>query len=364
MATMFLENLKASFSDFLRPNYYGVTFSGNLFGEQAFGFLTSAATFPFQTYNTASVFYNNLPRHFVNSIDYDPITFTFLVDDGLKILRFFDSWRKLIMNDGTRTYNYKEEYSGNIEVELLNRKQFWRARIKILDAYPVNVENIALGADTNDQLMTLNVSFRYDDVQYEFDDGFSIAGVRDAVFDLAQGTIGRGIDFLKEGVEGLANKIPASTVSNMFGGVGQGGGKFPASEEGLAKKSKEIFSGIGGGNQASATAVANAKSAAGKVFNSGAGNAVSNAKSNAKNAAEGTFNSAKNKASTSISSRIPGTSGAQSNVSRFARDPGGTARAAAKTVARKAITAVAQKKAVSFLAKQGGFLGKIGGLFG
>jgi hypothetical protein len=244
MATMFLENLKASFSDFLRPNYYGVTFSGNIFGEFEFGFLTKGATFPFMTYNTTTVFYNNLPRHFVNAVDYDPIPFTFLVDDGLKVLRFFDNWRKLVMNDGSRTFNYKEEYSGNIEIELLNRKQFMRARVIIKDAYPVNIDNIALAADTNDTIMELGVSFRYDDVSYEFDDGLSIAGIRDTVFDLAQGTVGKGIDFLKDGVEGLANTIPSNVVVICLVDLARAEANFLHQRKGLQKNPRKYLPGL------------------------------------------------------------------------------------------------------------------------
>jgi len=366
MATMFLENLKASFSDFLRPNYYGVTFSGNIFGEQEFGFLTKGATFPFMTYNTTTAFYNNLPRHFVNQVDYDPIPFTFLVDDGLKVLRFFDSWRKLIMNDGTRTYNYKEEYSGQIEVELLNRKQFMRARVIIKDAYPVNIDNITLAADLNDQIMELGVSFRYDDVEYEFDDGLSIAGIRDKVFDLAQGTVGKGIDFIKDGIEGLANQIPASSVSAMFGGFGQTGGKFPATEEGLAAKSKAIFSGVGGGGLSSGKMVDNAKNAAGNVFNAVSGDAVGQAKSKAKAAAQGVFNDATSQARGAIGGNFSFgggkiSAGNVSQISRYARDPGGATRSAAKLASRK-VQAAAQKKATSFVTSAAKNI--FGGLFG
>lgn len=285
---MFLEELKASFSDFLRPNFYQVTFTGNIFGEREFGFLTRGATFPFLTYNTESVFYNNLPRHFANSIDYDPIPFEFLVDDGLKIMRFFDSWRKLVMNDGSRTFNYKAEYAGQIEVELWNRKQFMRAKCTMLDAFPVNIDNFALAADANDQLLSMTVSFRYDDIQYEFDDGFSVAGIRDTVFDLAQGTVGTGIDALKDGIEQIANRIPDSTVKGIFGGVGQPSTGFPASEEALSKTSKEALGKLSGsGGKSFQAAAANAKNiAAGAIGgNTRLGGAVSSVRKFASRAA-------------------------------------------------------------------------------
>jgi hypothetical protein len=246
MATMFLENLKASAADFLRPNYYYVTFSGSFFGEKEFGFLTRSATFPFMTYNTISVQYNNLARHYVNSVDYDPISFEFFVDDGLKVMKFFDSWRKLIMNDGSRTFNYKDEYSGNIEIELINRKRMMRVKCVILDAFPVDIENIALAADANDQLMTLSTSFRYDDVYYEFDEGFSIADVKDNLFDLADGTIGTGVDALKDGIQNLSNKIPTNGMKSIFGGPSASG--FSKSQSALAARSKEVFAGGSGGS--------------------------------------------------------------------------------------------------------------------
>ena len=263
MATMFLESLKASFSDFLRPNYYQVTFTGNLFGEREFGFLTKGATYPFFTYNTIQAYYNNLPRNFVNSVDYDPINFEFLVDDGLKVLRFFDNWRKLIMNDGSRTFNYKDEYSGNIEIELWNRKQFMRAKCTILDAFPVNIDNIALAMDANDQLMSITAGFRYDDIIYEFDDGFSIAGVRDTLFNLAQGTIGSGIDAIKNGVESLANTIPDTAVKGVFGGVGQPSGGFAGSEDAIGERSRAVFgSSLGSGGTGVANSAKLARSTA------------------------------------------------------------------------------------------------------
>jgi hypothetical protein len=267
MATMFLENLKASFSDFLRPNLFQVTFSGNLFGEYEFGFLTKGATYPFMTYNTTSIQYNNMPRHFAQSVDYDPISFEFMVDDGLKVLRFFDKWRKLVMNDGSRTFNYKDEYSGNIEIELLNRKQFMRAKCTILDAFPVNIDNLALNAETNDQILSMSVSFRYDDVMYEFDEGFSIAGVKDLVFDLAQGTIGTGIDAIKDGIENAAKKIPDSAIKDVFGGFGQDSGGFAEGENAIGDRSKEIFA-SGTGGTGVANAAKNAKSMAQGAFDS------------------------------------------------------------------------------------------------
>jgi hypothetical protein len=266
MATMFLENLKAMFSDFLRPNLFQVTFSGNFFGDFEFGFLTKAATYPFMTYNTTTVQYNNLPRHFAQGVDYDPIAFEFLVDDGLKVLRFFDNWRKLVMNDGSRTFNYKDEYSGNIEIELWNRKQFMRAKCTILDAFPVNMDNIALAMDANDQIMTLNVSFRYDDVIYDFDEGFSIAGAKDLAFDLAQGTIGSGIDGIKDGIQNMANKIPDSAIKEVFGGFGQNQGVFSA-EETIGDRAKDIFSDKFGGTGV-ANAAKNAREMAKGAFSS------------------------------------------------------------------------------------------------
>ena len=164
-------------------------------------------------------FYNGYNKKYAFKIDYDPITFTFVVDDNNKILTFMDEWLEKVFHKPSGMIGFKDEYVGEIEVALLNRKQFDRVTCKIHNAFPVNINNIDLAYDNNDQIMKIQVSFVFDSLEYEFNNSLSIAGLRDAAFDLVQGT-----------VQGVVEPFVGDTDKNM------------TKEEILAKQASDIFS--------------------------------------------------------------------------------------------------------------------------
>jgi hypothetical protein len=159
--TMFLEELKAQFSDVLRPNLYHVHIkpawaSTNIVD---FGYLAQSATFPFVTFNTQQVMYNNISQYFVNGYDYDPVSFDFLLDADNRVIKFFDEWMQRIRNKGDAssinnnigstissvaagkgTFNYRDEYAGEVQVAILNPRQFEVLKVNLLFAFPVNID--------------------------------------------------------------------------------------------------------------------------------------------------------------------------------------------------------------------------------
>jgi hypothetical protein len=203
--TMFLEELKAQFSDVLRPNLYHVHIkpawaSTNIVD---FGYLAQSATFPFVTFNTQQVIYNNLTQYFVNGYDYDPVTFDFLLDADNRVIKFFDEWMQRIRNKGDAssisnnvagissplgkgTFNYRDEYAGEVQVAILNPRQFEVLKVNLLFAFPVNIDNLALAYATSDSTMTLPVSFRFTEATYQFDEGISVSGVVADIFGAAE----------------------------------------------------------------------------------------------------------------------------------------------------------------------------------
>jgi hypothetical protein len=171
---MSINDLKANFSDFLRPNLYTVYifpratfFEQDQYSKNLIGMLCHQATLPFYTYTTNSMWFDNRETHFVNKIDYDPATFVFYADRENRILRFFDAWRAQIMDDSHRL-NYYDEYISEVEIEIFDR-QFNVAGIATMnDAYPVNVESIQLGYASRDAIMEVQVTFQFKSVSYEF----------------------------------------------------------------------------------------------------------------------------------------------------------------------------------------------------
>jgi hypothetical protein len=176
--TMFLEELKAQFSDVLRPNLYHVHIkpawaSTNIVD---FGYLAQSATFPFVTFNTQQVMYNNISQYFVNGYDYDPVSFDFLLDADNRVIKFFDEWMQRIRNKGDAssinnnigstissvaagkgTFNYRDEYAGEVQVAILNPRQFEVLKVNLLFAFPVNIDNLALAYATSDSTFPFQV---------------------------------------------------------------------------------------------------------------------------------------------------------------------------------------------------------------
>lgn len=132
-------------------------------------FLCEGVDFPFFTFNTVTEKYAHKINKSVNAIDYDPITLIFGIDSGLfgnnRAMNMFLDWAELIRpNNGL--YGYLEDYAGTIEIDFLddNLKTFKTAIIN--NAFPVNINNIALQLD-DDSLATLDVSFEFSEILYE-----------------------------------------------------------------------------------------------------------------------------------------------------------------------------------------------------
>jgi hypothetical protein len=273
--TMFLEELKAQFSDVLRPNLYHVHIkpawaSTNIVD---FGYLAQSATFPFVTFNTQQVMYNNISQYFVNGYDYDPVSFDFLLDADNRVIKFFDEWMQRIRNKGDAssinnnigstissvaagkgTFNYRDEYAGEVQVAILNPRQFEVLKVNLLFAFPVNIDNLALAYATSDSTLSLPVSFRFTEATYQFDEGLSVSGVVADIFDAAEKLTNPLADSL---AAALKKNLPDSTEANAegFKKIASGGNKSSPSSgfgfgklaDGLVSKAGSAFKKLGQG---------------------------------------------------------------------------------------------------------------------
>jgi len=166
-----LDELKTSFSDFLRPNIYVIYITLNKpFHQQdtnLIGILCHEATFPFYTFTTNSFFYNNVESHILNKIDYDPATFNFYVDKDNVILGFFDSWFKRMLNENHQ-FGYYDDYVSTIDIEMYDRRFQLAAKATLIDAFPINLESLNLAYAQNDAILNLQVSFQFKQIEYTF----------------------------------------------------------------------------------------------------------------------------------------------------------------------------------------------------
>lgn len=94
---------------------------------------------------------------------YDPISFTFYMDQKFDIKKIFDKWMSYSFDMNTRISNYYDDYAKNCEITLdvYNVDEMAPAyTVVFYEVYPKAVQEISLGADRRD-IMTLNVVFQY-----------------------------------------------------------------------------------------------------------------------------------------------------------------------------------------------------------
>lgn len=190
---MNLDALKGFFlgDDFLRPNKFKVLFHSNfakpdtvrgqiekhtqtgigksirygaekLFGSDI-GRFCESVSFPFQTFNTLTSFVNNKKNNVIESVDYDPVSFTFRVDVGNEVLNFIQGWKNAII-DGKQRFGYKDDYKADIEIILLHLHSAEVAKVVLLDAILVNTDSIELSLDSRDEISKVSFSVQFDSI--------------------------------------------------------------------------------------------------------------------------------------------------------------------------------------------------------
>lgn len=142
-----------------RPNIVPASLYGNtelnrimLFCEQATLPGLTIATSPIRTYGEV--------REMPYEKMFDNITLTFYVDKEMKVKYFFDEWISNIQNPTSRTFNYYDDYTTDIEIVVYDIAQNTRYRVKLFEAYPKTVSPVALDYNGK-EVMRVQVTLNY-----------------------------------------------------------------------------------------------------------------------------------------------------------------------------------------------------------
>jgi hypothetical protein len=146
---------------FVYPNLFRATFSGNniVNGKKMLSYACKSAVIPGVTFTEGKYYVDGYYRKFVTGADYDPVTFTFLCDASMEIIKVFDDWGSAIYNEGK--FGFKEDYKCNILVEIFDRGGAQIYQANIVDAYPTSITSFDLSWDKSGTVMTYDISFNY-----------------------------------------------------------------------------------------------------------------------------------------------------------------------------------------------------------
>lgn len=93
--------------------------------------------------------------------NYDPVTFSFLVDSSMVIKGIMDDWIKSIQGGLSRTYNYYDDYiCPELTITVQDLQDNNTYNVVLYEAYPKSVNTIQLDYSSKD-IMRVSVSMMY-----------------------------------------------------------------------------------------------------------------------------------------------------------------------------------------------------------
>ena len=91
---------------------------------------------------------------------FDNVTFSFYVDNGMQVKKFFDNWVDVIQDPVTRKFNYYKEYIANIEISVYDIGNNQRYSVKLIECFPKSINPIQMDQSSK-EVMRLQVSMNF-----------------------------------------------------------------------------------------------------------------------------------------------------------------------------------------------------------
>jgi hypothetical protein len=91
---------------------------------------------------------------------YEDINMSFYVDTDMSVKLFFDYWMNQIQDPVTRNFNYYENYTSDVVLEIQDIKNNTRYNMKLFEAFPKSIGAIQMDYNSKD-IMKLSVNFAY-----------------------------------------------------------------------------------------------------------------------------------------------------------------------------------------------------------
>lgn len=86
---------------------------------------------------------------------------TFHVDRDMRIRRFFEDWMHVVINPETFTVGYQQDYISTVLIKQLDEQEKITHEIKLLEAFPKNMNIMELNNASTNQTHRLNIIFAY-----------------------------------------------------------------------------------------------------------------------------------------------------------------------------------------------------------
>lgn len=118
-------------------------------------------TFPQRSLMTYEHKQNSAPFRIPYSSTYDPVTFSFYADGQLDTRDYFDIWQAAVVNVGTNTINFYDEYVADIKLWALDSQGNDTYGVVLYEAWPINIGTLEYAYSASNSYQTSTVTMSY-----------------------------------------------------------------------------------------------------------------------------------------------------------------------------------------------------------
>lgn len=190
--------------------------------------MCESAQFPGKSLSTSETKYNSDFINIPYGITYQPIDISFVVSKDFLEKNILDEWQNLIVNPLSHEVGYFEDFvSPSIEIQQLNEQDKVTHKVNIKDAYPSEIQSMALSNEDGDNYHKLTVTFVFRTWQnLEVTQPSGVASLAETPLGplvtpfLSNPAVQKGIDFIDSKLPGdLGLEGEAVNIYNQVDGI-------------------------------------------------------------------------------------------------------------------------------------------------
>jgi len=95
----------------------------------------------------------------------DEVNMSFLLTNDYHVKKMFENWMHNIFNVEDYYVNYIEDFSVDVIIQQLDKNDIPVYGVKLMKAFPITMESIALSNDNEGQINVLNVGWAYENYE-------------------------------------------------------------------------------------------------------------------------------------------------------------------------------------------------------
>ena len=169
-----IQKLRSKVGEFARGHRYQVIVTPPFFLQTAgavvsekLQYLCESISLPTKGIATNPHDIHGPPREIAYRETFTESALSFILDDAFTVKRYFDDWQANIVSPTTSNPSYYDNYVGAINITRLENNSTNllggpdKYRVRLEEAYPSAVGEVALGHSQGNEVLKLSVTFKY-----------------------------------------------------------------------------------------------------------------------------------------------------------------------------------------------------------